>query len=709
MPAPDLPLFAEIFPVRPDAIPALTAYRLRMDEGAVTSVAQLERRLGGKLAYRLDAMLPGCWVWANSLLLTDTPPNPARLAIALAEARAAMPTFAPIALLEEIHGFAPDMALLAEYIVRGPVDALAAEINAALSRSMAVVPNARAEREFRARAHVVEDRPAISISILSRLIATETVEGFAARLERITDLVGSAVVDPSSTLQGEISKIIGPLSDHRERLRALTQREEMAQLIASAPGDHWVVRVQTSTSEYDFVSDALQLMIRLEDVERFGIRAEDAERALHMRPMQRAAVVKLASDVLKAHGLIGDAYNSNNAPALFSSAAPETRLRFGADRTREYVSERVCVDAQTAGLYRWHDDEPEAGPHRVRITLINALSEAVDDFLEAMRRMALKDFHTTIEIIRERRMRVSSQANLESAVRLLAALEADLMLVFLPDSAGASDEDGVSDVSVKAQTIGRGQPCLIVHENTMNRPEAMASIVVGLLARAGAAPYLLEEPLSFADRVVGCTLARVEKRGAEDWFGFTRIYRADGLLLGACLSSQTRPPGAHLTDSMLEALFPRALLEHKRVVLHTDGRHRRELMRGLGGWEDELGASFYPVEITQRSAPRMYAFRKGTIEPAPWGTEFRMNAREALVVTTHARDEGTPMPLFIRAEPPLEIDQAVRSVMAFMLFHYGALTPPRLPVTLHHGEIALVGASRGILPDSNTFQRPFWL
>jgi hypothetical protein len=67
------------------------------------------------------------------------------------------------------------------------------------------------------------------------------------------------------------------------------------------------------------------------------------------------------------------------------------------------------------------------------------------------------------------------------------------------------------------------------------------------------------------------------------------------------------------------------------------------------------------------------------------------------------------MPLFIRAEPPLEIDQAVRSVMAFMLFHYGALTPPRLPVTLHHGEVIVAGAGRGVLPDSSAFQRPFWL
>jgi hypothetical protein len=709
MSAPELPLFAEIFPVRPESVPSLTAYRLRMDEGAVQSIAQLERKLGGKLVYRLNAMLPGRWVWVNSLVLTDVPPNPARLAIALAEARAAMPTFAPIALMEEVHAFTADAALLAEYIVRGPLDALSAEINAALARSIAVVPNARAEREFRARAHVVEDQPAVSISILSRLIATETVEGFAARLGRITDLVGYAVMDPSSTLQGEISKIIGPLSEHRTRLLALTQREEMAQRIASAPDDHWVVRVQTSTSEYDFVSDALQIIIRLDDVERFGIRSEDAERALHMRPTQRAAVVKLASDVLKAHGLIGDAYNSNNAPGLFSSAAPDARLRFGADRTRAFSSERASSDVQAAGLFRWHDDEPEHGPHRVRITLINTLSDAVDDFIEAMRRMAVKHFNTTFEIVRERRMRVSSQANLESAVRLLAALDADLMLVFLPDSAGASDEDGVSDVSVKAQTIGRGQPCLIVHERTMNQPEAMASIIIGSLARAGASPFILEEPLPFADRIVGCTLARVEKRGAEDWFGFTRIYRADGLLLGACLSSQTRPPGAHLTDSMLEALFPRALLEHKRVVLHTDGRYRREIMRALGGWEDELGASFYPVEISQRSAPRMYAFRKGAVEPAPWGAEFRMNAREALLVTTHGRDEGTPMPLFIRAEPPLEIDQAVRSVMAFMLFHYGALTPPRLPVTLHHGEVIVAGAGRGVLPDSSAFQRPFWL
>jgi hypothetical protein len=703
-------LFSEVFPIRREALPNLYAYRLLLlPASSATERTVLERKMGGKLAYRLRAALPGMWVWASSHLLTDTPPNPAQVIMAVEHIRGASTTFKSLEGIEEVYDWQADAATIADFVVRGSIETLTPKIQEDLLKTAFNVRNVKVEREFRARSWVVDNEPAVSLSVISRLLYEPDIQTYAATLEKMTDLVGLGVVDRTSSLQGEIIKIVGTVDEHRERLLSLTQRDEMAATIANAPGDHWVLRILSGSSEYDYVSDALALLVRLEDVHRFDVNPQHAEKALHLKPTLRAQMVKVVSDVVKEAGWIGDAYSAKNAPQLFSTHAPEVGLRFGNNKTRPYSATRLPFDVQECGVFRTPGEKGKDTPLAVHITFINALSDAVDDFMEALRRSMERDFHANLDIVRERKMRVSSQSNLESAVRLLAKEDADLMLVFLPDSAGDADEDGVSDIFAKAQTIGRGQPCLVIHESTMQRPEALVSVIIGILARAGVVPYILEDPLPYADRVVGFSLIKLERKTGDHLTGISRIYRNDGLLLRSAVASASVTSGFGLTDEMMASLFPRDLLEHKRVVLHFDGRMRREVLRALGGWEDDLESSFYPVEIVQRAVPRLYAFRNRAIEPPPWGTTFRLNDGEAFMITSTAPSDATPMPIYIRAEPPLTIEQAVHSAMVFTLFHYGALKRPKLPVTVHHADLLEASAVRGVLPENSAETTPFWL
>ena len=73
--------------------------------------------------------------------------------------------------------------------------------------------------------------------------------------------------------------------------------------------------------EYDYVADALDLVIRPEDIEQFAINRQQIEKALHLKPALHAQMVKLVSDVLKEAKLIGNAYSTQNAPDSVSAAA----------------------------------------------------------------------------------------------------------------------------------------------------------------------------------------------------------------------------------------------------------------------------------------------------------------------------------------------------------------------------------------------------
>ena len=70
--------------------------------------------------------------------------------------------------------------------------------------------------------------------------------------------------------------------------------------------------------EYDYVADALDLVIRPEDISQFAINRPQIEKALHLKPALHAQMVKLVSDVLKEAGLIGNSFSTRDSAGAVS-------------------------------------------------------------------------------------------------------------------------------------------------------------------------------------------------------------------------------------------------------------------------------------------------------------------------------------------------------------------------------------------------------
>jgi hypothetical protein len=698
--------FVEVFPILLENLPPLTAYRVQIDTDD-PAVVQAARGFGGKLAYRLRAALPGNWVWVNSRLLTDTPPNPARLIMAVENARREQSTlYKHLDSIEEDFGWAATPEAIASYVVRGPLAMLEGRISEALASTTFPLRNARVEREHRARAWVVDHHPALSLSVVSRLIYEPSLQTYAEGLDKITQLAGLWVSDKTSRLQGEIVKVVGQVEEHRERLIGLSQREAMRHIIANAPGDHWVLRVQAGRNEYDYVADALQLLIRLEDVHRFDVTPAHMEKALHLKPGLRAEMVKVVSNVIKEAGIIGNAYSIQNAPHLFHESARSANMQYTPNRVRPYEPSQVGAHVQSLGLHR---RLPRFDEHPVRVTVINALTENVGDFLIALSRAMEREFNFRLEVVRERNMRVISQTNMESAVRLMQKEQFDLVLVFLPDEIEGADDEGVEARYVKAQTIGRGLPCLTIHESTLNKPETMYNIITGILARAGNVPYLLETPPDYADLIVGLDWLTVRRKDTDHLVGMSRIYGADGRLLRYIVAGGRVQEGEGIPETVLARLLPATFMEGAAVILHHDGAYGRDVLRALGSWEAEIDANFYPVELNQSGVPRLYALQGRKIDPAPRGTTFRLNDCEAFLLSSTSPYDATPQPIHIHTEAPLPIETAIQSVLHMTMFHYGALKTPKLPVTIHNAEFIAQGIARGVFPEDAEGSVAFWL
>lgn len=167
---------------------------------------------------------------------------------------------------------------------------------------------------------------------------------------------------------------------------------------------------------------------------------------------------------------------------------------------------------------------------------------------------------------------------------------------------------------------------------------------------------------------------------------------------------------------VLHSLFPPALFTGKRVVIHRDGLFRGDEKQALKIWAAQLGAQFHLVELLKTGTPRLYQFLPKTqlqaaaVQQPVKGSAFRLNDHQAFLISSLPPFANvTPYPLHIRSEVPFPIEEAVHSVLALTLLHYGSLRSPRLPVTIHYSDEIAYLALKGIKPKSLEGTLPFWL
>jgi hypothetical protein len=237
----------------------------------------------------------------------------------------------------------------------------------------------------------------------------------------------------------------------------------------------------------------------------------------------------------------------------------------------------------------------------------------------------------------------------------------------------------------------------------------MPHLIMGLLARAGSAPFVFEEPLPYADLIVGLAVARSARKDGDHLTAMARLYSNRGVVLGWRAARAVVPAGTGLTPDMLAHLLPGKQIANKRILIHCDGRLRQADASALVAWEEAHDAAIYPLEIMAYGAPRLYSFADKRIDIPGRGSAFILNAREALLATASAPYNATPQPLHVRLLAPLKLEQALDSIMAMTLLHHGNLRLPKLPVTLAHAEDFAQAVERGVFPDADQGERAWWL
>lgn len=708
-------LFAEIFPIEQSAIPFITAYQLHGDIS----------RLANRLAGRFRKQFGGVWYYQAPHLLTDTAPSRAELTIALDMLRAESDEWGAIQSLSDVAHFSPTPMQQAEMTLRGKIRQHHEAMQKALNQFNEQFHNIIAERDFRLRPYAVGHQPAISISIASRLIYTQPIRQFvhsANHPDELSEkLIGLWVTNHDSSLRGEISGVVGRLIEHRQRLLDLAIDDATRQWVTQTPDDDPVLKIRFGQEEVEYLGAMLRLLVRLPHLARFDVDPRKATHALQLPPDRRAQQVRALSDVLKGQAIISNAYSTRNTPQAFFSANFEMNLRFGDNRVRPYSAESLRYDFANCGVYKLKKSFTKTP---IKICVVNTLSFRVEDFVEAMQRQLKRHFSFTIEVIKERQVRVITQKNLESAIKVVEKENPDVILAFFPDALAQGDDDDAESSTpadtLQAMTLGRGLPTHLITETMLNDPDMMPLIIMGILGKTGNAPFILTEPLEHADWVIGLDVVRDTRKHPDNpkqsqtcLTAIARIYKADGEFV-RYVTRQLIQDTPQVPYVLMRDLLPQRDFKEKRVVVHHDGALADDLLQALRGWGMAIKAQFYPVEILRTGTPRLYALgEKGSVIKPQWGSAFKLNPHEALLVANIPAENITPQPLYVRTVDvgagALPIEDALRGILVWSLLAYGTVGLPSLPVTIWKATQLAYWLRKGGTFHAQEGDAPFWL
>lgn len=696
-------LLVEVFPIRLESIPPLFAYRVNISGGDLG-------RIGGKLSYRLRRKFGNHWVWTSGHILTDVPQSQDKIDRFVENLWQEDPdTYRNLVSMNPDDTWNISPQAQADFVARGLFEDLRPQIQQALRAESISLGKVQIERIYEIRGWVVENQPSVSISVSSQPLYRDDLWTYASKLSDQSDLVGLWVADKTSTLKGVIVGISGVVSEHKRRLLAITQREEMQKIINSASDDELVVRVLSGRNEYEYVASALKIIVKTEHLKRFGVNAQEVMRVWRMEPHKRAELVKRISTIAKERGLIGDAYNAQSTPERFAISVDlgfDPYLRFGGNQKRKYDEKKVLQYLHKCGLYRKSNDS------NMRIGVVSTLSTSATAEFEKRLIQELKRLGFNAEIVGREKISMETRADLEIAIERLSARNPHLLLAYFPDAIVEDDDETDAYHHFKSLTIGNGIPSQVVYATTIDKPYALANIVLGIVSKTGNIPFILADRLDYADLIVGIDIARRRKErlaGSVNATAIARIYFSDGQFLRYVIHDAPLE-GETIPENILQALFPSREFRGKKVVIHRDGYFRGGEKQALKEWADKIGAKFFFVEVIKTGAPRLYAISSQRILQPDKGSMFKISETEAFLVSSLPPfTDATPQPLHIRTEFPFTIEKAAHSILCLTLLHYGSLRPPRLPVTIHYSDKIAYLALQGIKPKNMEGDIPFWL
>ncbi|MFZ8832911.1 MAG: Piwi domain-containing protein, partial [Candidatus Caldipriscus sp.] len=433
---------------------------------------------------------------------------------------------------------------------------------------------------------------------------------------------------------------------------------------------------------------------------------------LKIKPNERIKMVDAVAQSLKDRGWIeGERISDREYPHIFVKPEPKKRyfppVRIGGGKIVErerYIYDQIRIN----GIYEMVNKDLKIA--------FSVFGETKDyDDLNKF----IKTLEEEIEYLGFNLDRVyvnfQKPEDIKEEIERIKETGADILVAFIEDDEYETDDYHEPELYNKIKMYSLKNPILqtqvitfktlrkILKEEEKYAKYILGNIVLGILAKGGNKPFIFAEHILGIDAIVGLDVARRKKikgQGTINYAAGVRIYQSNGEFLKYKLTTSSQLEGETIPANILENLL--GDLKVKKVVVHRDGGFPQDEIKVLKEMGEKLGAKFYLVEVIKSGAPRIYSEKKGI-----W---VKINENEAYLLTT-SRTQGTPVPIIVRLPEIYEdfsIEDAVISITAMTLLHWGSIKPPRLPVTTHYADKIGQFLLEGIISNLEG-NIPFWL
>lgn len=706
-------IVSDIFPVNEKSLPRLYAYEvITTDE---------KGSIAGKLVYRMKNKFQGHWASNYGTIISDqklTEEEIKNFLSTLWGIRSGI--FNNLIGVKQKINWEPKPNEISTFVAKGLLSDYDEKISSMITgENISSINGVIIERQHEFRGWVVNNRPSVSLSVSSKIILKNNLEYY---IKNGTNPLKQYVSVSYQSTKGEVTGVLGPLKDHRERLLTQAQDPKTIKSIEKASDDVNVVSVRVGQNTYHYIANSLNIVLTLQNAHMFGVSSNLISKYLKFKPEYRKRIISMIKDQVTERridggSVLGDYYesntNSNLFPRFFKFPYNE-QVTVGKGMKCDFGQSSIMTSLKRYGPYKYSESLKNG---LLKIGILRASNYKNNEKLASFVRKIkeeLKILGYVMEVTDFSKFDMRDRVDLERSINNLIDIGSDVILGVFP---GVPDEDGdIEEVDLyhifKEVTIKKGVGGQVVKYETLENQWAINNIILGILGKTGNIPYVLSKPLDFCDIVVGLDIARERKEflpGSKNAAAIARVYFNNGDFLkytihDAPIEGETVPP------EVLESLFPLKEFEGKRVVIHRDGYFRGEEKRTLVNRAKSIGAQFSLVEIIKREAPRLYLEENGTIKSPQKGTVFMQDDNNAFLISSPPpfRD-STPRPIRIRNYGPISTKDAIRSVLALTQLHYGSLIPPRMPVTIHYSDKIAYFALKGIKPPQLNGNIPFWL
>ncbi len=585
--------------------------------------------------------------------------------------------------------------------------------------------------------------PALSFTIKSNIVCRTNLAQYCDRISKNSQdlekiLLNLEVENIDSGSNAVIKSLAGIVRENGESLLKKAKNERSKKALEEAlkyyPDQPLVaVSFGNSKKEYHYAMSALRPVMNAENLAKLGFDYGQILKHTKLNCQQRQNLIinfkNHAITILNQYqfNIIKSFSSGAYQDLFFTPTTPINEVKLLLGNNIQANHKDLSNALKKEGVYKYHSSFANGQKPVINISVLKLSDFKLNPFLNELEKQ-LNRHKFQLNFIRKQPFDVnkfqgqSLRIEVEKIVDNLIVENPDLILVILPDNKQINNEDEEDERGfygqIYSEVLKHGIASQFIRENTLKKTEAnfiLSQVIPGILAKLGNLPFVLAEPITIADYILGLDVSRVKKKnvsGTMNACASIRLYGQRGEFLGYHSESDFLE-GEEIPKPIIEKLLPVNQFAQKRVLIYRDGLFRGNEVKNLLERASAMDSRLILVECPKSGNPRLYEVKNKQLFPPPKGLAMKLNPQEAIAVTTQVSDKiglARPLRLKIRSEGEIvAIEDIIETTLKLTLLHHGASKTTRLPLPLYGADKMAYLRIKGIYPRSMEGDRQFWL